>query len=120
VWVPDAYGRMVPMPKDQAPPPVEGTPMRDLTPQPLIDPRAQIVAAGGVAVGCAGAGIGWGIGQAAIGIAAIGSSTGVIACLLLLLALRFAGPRASSSTTQIRTEVHNHNRGFGRSHTTIN
>ncbi len=40
VWVPDAYGRMVPMAKHLAPPPM-ARPSCDLTPLPLLDPVAQ-------------------------------------------------------------------------------
>jgi hypothetical protein len=113
VWVPDAYGQMVPMPKDQVHA-MQPMPARDLTPQPLIDPRAQLVLAGGVGAGTAGAGIGWGVGQAFAGIAAFGgiSSLAVIAALLLLA--RLGGGRTTVNNT---TTVHNTNRWLGRSTT---
>jgi hypothetical protein len=121
VWVVDAYGRFVPMPKDQVPPPVQPTPPRDLTPVPLIDPRAQIVAAGGIGAGAAGAGIGWGVGQAAAGIAAIGGSSALIVAAALYAAVKLAGSGyGGTSTTRIHNEttVHNNNRWWGHSTTT--
>lgn len=51
VWVPDAYGRMVPMPKHLAPPPVVATEPRDLTPLPLLDPLAQRFIGAGIGGG---------------------------------------------------------------------
>jgi hypothetical protein len=114
VWVPDAYGRLVPMPKHLAPPPVLATQPRDLTPVPLFDPRAQLVAAGGIGAGAAGAGIGWGIGQAAAGIAAFSGSSAVVVIALLLLAARLTGGSHGGDTI---TTVHNHNKWWGRSNT---
>lgn len=103
VYVPDAYGQLVPMRKSQAPAPVQPTPVRDLTPQPLIDPLAQRMAAGGIGAGAAGAGLGWGIGQAAAGIAAISGTTALIAMLALLLIAR-----AGRAQVHVRKEVHQH------------
>ncbi|RAJ70257.1 hypothetical protein K378_01422 [Streptomyces sp. Amel2xB2] len=89
--------------------PVERTPARDLTPQPLIDPRAQLVLAGGVGAGAAGAGLGWGIGQAFTGIAALSGSSAVLMALLLLL---LAKSRKRGTTT---IHVTNNNRWWGHS-----
>jgi hypothetical protein len=114
VWVPDAYGQMVPMPKDQAPAPMERLPPRDLTPAPLIDPRAQFALFGGIGAGAAGAGIGWGFGQAAAGIAEFSGGGFVGVVLLLLLAARLGGGRTTVTNT---TTVHNTNRWLGRSTT---
>lgn len=115
VWVPDAYGQMVPMRKDQAPAPMQPMTPRDLTPLPLVDPVAQRVVAGGIGAGAAGAGVGWGIGQAFAGIAAFGgvTSLAVIAALLLVA-------RLGASRTQIHNETHvtNTNKWFGKSNTT--
>ncbi|MFE7056059.1 hypothetical protein ACFVAO_12675, partial [Streptomyces californicus] len=69
VWVPDAYGRMIPMRRSAAPAPMLPVPPRDLSPQPLLDPRAQMIAAGGVLA----AGTGWGIGQALAPLAGLGA-----------------------------------------------
>jgi len=84
---------------------------RDLTPQPLIDPRAQIMAAGGVLA----AGTGWGIGQALAPIAGIGSG-GLMWLAIAMVAWRL-GPAMR------RGDTHNHsttnNNGFlSHSHTT--
>ena len=46
VWIPGAYGEMVPVRKSHAPAPVQAAPVRDLTPQPLFDPLAQRLLAG--------------------------------------------------------------------------
>ncbi|MDQ0792004.1 hypothetical protein [Streptomyces sp. B1I3] len=90
---------------------------RDLTPQPLIDPRAQLVFAGGAAAGMTGAGVGWGIGQAAAGIAAIGSSSAVIAIALLLLAAKLPNAARRGNTTNIHNETHNHTSWWSHSST---
>lgn len=98
--------------------PVERTPPRDLAPQPLIDPRAQLVLAGGVAAGSAGAGIGWGVGQAAVGIATLGGSTALLVALLLLAVAKLPAGRTARGGTTVN--VTNHNRWFGRSTTSTN
>src|SRR5690606_22244624 len=59
VWVPDAYGRMVPMPKHLAPPPMVRPEPRDLTPLPLLDPVAQRFIGAGIGGGALAAGVGW-------------------------------------------------------------
>lgn len=105
VYVPDAYGQMVPMRKSQAPAPIQQAPARDLAPQPLLDPIAQRMIGGGVL----GAGVGWGAAQLLSAIA--GAGTGLLAFALLLLAARMGGAR---SVTNIRVEQHaswfSHNR----------
>lgn len=111
-WVPDAYGQMVPMRRSQMPAPVQPAPARDLTPLPVVDPLAQRMAGAGIGAGAAGAGIGWGIGQAAAGIAAIGGSSAVVVMLALWLLARAGRPQV-----QVRQEVHNHARWFGRTTT---
>lgn len=118
VYVPDAYGQMVPMLKHQAPALPERTPQRDLTPQPLIDPRAQILAAGGL---CA-AGTGYGIGQALSAVAGLGTGT-LVAVAALVVAARIAPAAvAGRSKTVINhtTNVTNHNRWWGKSKSTAN
>lgn len=82
---------------------------RDLTPQPLLDPLAQRLLAGGVGVGAAGAGVGFGLGQLAAGIALMGTS-GLAILVGLLLAARMFGPR---QVTHVRQEVHQHAGWFG-------
>jgi hypothetical protein len=91
--------------------PVERTPERDLTPQPLIDPRAQLVLAGGVAAGTTGAGVGWGIGQAATGIATLSGSSAILVALLLLLVAKARGTGRGGDTYNVT----NHNRWWGKS-----
>jgi hypothetical protein len=114
VWVPDAYGRMVPMRRSQAPAMVQATSARDLSPLPVVDPVAQRMAGAGIGAGAAGAGIGWGIGQAAAGIAAIGGGTAVVVMLALWLLARVSRPRV-----EVRQTVHNHASWFGRNHTSL-
>lgn len=112
VYVPDAYGQMVPMRRSQMPAPVPPTMPRDLTPQPVLDPLAQRLAGAGIGAGAAGAGIGWGVGQAAAGIATIGGSSAVVVMLALWLLARASRPRVV-----VRQEVHNHASWFGRNTT---
>jgi hypothetical protein len=114
VWVPDAYGQMVPMRKDQAPAPMERLPPRDLTPGPLLDPVAQRIAATGMGAGAAGAGIGWGLGQTLAGIASFGVGGAAAVVMLLLIAARLGGGR---TVVNNHTTVNNSNRWLGRSTT---
>jgi len=115
VWVPGAYGEMVPMRRSQLPDaPVRPEP-RDLTPQPLFDPIAQR---------CIGAGVGggvllWGGGTFLAGAGQFVSGLSGVGALLFFLAL--AGARAVVGGRRAGThiEVHNHVRGFGRSNTTL-
>ncbi|WP_329039924.1 hypothetical protein OIE71_34790 (plasmid) [Streptomyces sp. NBC_01725] len=118
VYVPDAYGRMMPVSRTQADAilaTVPATAPRDLTPQPLVDSRAQLVLAAGVGTGAAAAGVGYGLGQVLAPLAAIGSS-GVLWALALLAVLGTAGRRGSSQTTN--TYVTNHTRWWGKATTT--
>ncbi|WP_125263122.1 hypothetical protein [Streptomyces alboflavus] len=108
VWVPDAYGRMVPMPKHLAPPPVLATEPRDLSPLPLLDPVAQRLIGGGIGGGVLCAGLGYGAGQAIGAAAGFTSGAGLWILLLLLLLLRAPAARAVSdggSTVKIRKAV---------------
>lgn len=113
VHVPDPYdpSRSVPV-RRSALQPVAATPPRDLTPQPVLDPLAQRLAGAGIGAGAAGAGLGWGVGQAAAGIATIGGSSAVVVMLALWLLARASRPQV-----QVRQEVHNHARWFGRTTT---
>ncbi|WP_051834766.1 hypothetical protein [Streptomyces sp. NRRL S-15] len=115
VWVPDAYGQLVPMRRSAAPAPMQPMPPRDLTPPPLLDPRAQRIAAGGVLA----AGTGWGVGQAIGAFAGLG--TGALMWLAIAIVAWKVAPAAMSRTTvQNTTHVTNHTRGFGRSTTNVN
>lgn len=113
VWIPGAYGDMVPVRKSQAPAAMQAPPVRDLSPRPLFDPFAQRLLAGGLGAGAAGAGLGFGLGQLAAGLALMGSS-GLAVLVGLLLAARLRG-----GSTYVRQEVHNHARWFGKSYTNL-
>ncbi|MDX3575960.1 hypothetical protein [Streptomyces sp. FL07-04A] len=114
VHVPDPYdpNRSVAVRRSSLQP-VAPTPPRDLSPQPLLDPLAQRLLAGGVGVGAAGAGVGFGLGQLAAGIALMGTS-GLAILVGLLLAARMLGPR---QVTHVRQEVHQHASWFSSNKT---
>ncbi|WP_329286693.1 hypothetical protein [Streptomyces sp. NBC_01455] len=114
VWVPDAYGRMVPMPKHLAPPPMVIPEPRDLTPLPLLDPIAQRFVGAGFGGGALAAGVGYGVGEVVS--AAAGISGGALVWVaVIVLALR-APARAISggkgSTVNIRKAVIKRNRFY--------
>lgn len=92
--------------------PAVRTPVRDLTPQPLFDPLAQRLLAGGLGVGAAGAGLGFGFGQLAAGFALMGTSG-----LALLVGLLLAAGMRGGQVTHVRQEVHNHAKWFGKTST---
>ncbi|WP_406444512.1 hypothetical protein OHB14_36630 [Streptomyces sp. NBC_01613] len=95
--------------------PATPTPPRDLSPQPLFDPKAQRMVAAGIGSGVAL----WGGGQFLIGAGQLISSLSGMGALLFFLAL--AGGRALLVRPQAgkHVEVHNYNRGFGRSTTIL-
>ncbi|MFE4697727.1 hypothetical protein ACFRIC_11700 [Streptomyces sp. NPDC056738] len=104
VWVPDAYGRMVPMPKHLAPAPMLAPEPRDLTPLPLLDPLAQRFLGAGLGGGALAAGIGYGVGEivsAAAGISG-GALVWVAAIVLALRAPARAIGGGTGSTVNIR------------------
>ncbi|RPK77823.1 hypothetical protein [Streptomyces sp. ADI98-10] len=115
VWVPDATGRMVPVPRSHADALIAAVPAtipRDLTPQPLIDSRAQVVLAAGIGTGAAAAGVGYGLGQVLAPLAAVVSGGGLWALAFLFV----VGAAARRSPAQTTTHVTNHvdARWFGR------
>jgi hypothetical protein len=112
VWVPSATDPnvMVSVPKHYLLP-TQPTEPRDLTPQPLFDPRAQIIAASGIFA----AGTGWGVAQVVSSLAAAGS--GVL--MWIAIAVVAAKVTGGGDTTNITKTVHNHNRWFGRSNTSV-
>ncbi|MBC2903161.1 hypothetical protein [Streptomyces cupreus] len=114
VYVPDAYGQMVPMRRSQLPAAPSRTEPRDLAPQPLLDPVAQRILSGGLGVGAAGAGLGWGAGQVFAGMALMGTSG-----LLLFLGLLLAAGVRGRGGMHVHQEVHNHARWFGRNTTNL-
>ncbi|MFF0304961.1 hypothetical protein ACFYTV_30165 [Streptomyces sp. NPDC004562] len=107
VWVPDAYGRMVPMPKHVAPPPMARPEPRDLTPLPLLDPLAQRLMGAGIGGGALAAGVGYGIGEAINALAGLGSGA-LLWVALAVLAWRTPGRAVAGgrgSTVHIRKAV---------------
>lgn len=118
VYVPDAYGRMVPVTRDQADAMlamVPATAPRDLTPQPLIDSRAQVVLAAGVGTGAAAAGVGYGLGQILAPLAAIGSSS--VLWVLALAAVLGTTARRPAATNTTHVTNHVNTRWWGRAST---
>ncbi|MFG3399166.1 hypothetical protein [Streptomyces parvus] len=115
VWVPDATGRMVPVSRSHADALIAAVPAtlpRDLTPQPLVDSRAQVVLAAGVGTGAAAAGVGYGLGQVIAPLAAFASSGGLWA-LAFLFVVGAAARRPGARTTMHVTN-HVDARWFGR------
>lgn len=115
VWVPDAYGRMVPMPKHLAPAPVLATEPRDLTPLPLLDPVAQRFLGAGLGGGALAAGVGYGVSEVVSAVAGI-SGGALVWVAVIVLALR-APARAINggrgSTVNIRKAVIKRNHFHG-------
>ncbi|MEV7140190.1 hypothetical protein [Streptomyces tauricus] len=116
VWVPDAWGRMVPMPKHLAPAPMAMPEPRDLTPLPLLDPIAQRFLGAGLGGGALAAGVGYGIGE--IVSAAAGFTSGAAMWVALaVLAWRMPARALTSgrdgSTVHIRKAVIKRNHFHG-------
>ncbi|TLS45983.1 hypothetical protein FE633_12620 [Streptomyces montanus] len=109
VWVPDAYGRMVPMPKHLAPPPVPATEPRDLTPLPLLDPVAQRFIGAGIGGGALAAGVGYAVGEVINAAAGFGSGAAMWIALAVLAwrmpARAITNGRSGGSTVNIRKAV---------------
>ncbi|MFD7049644.1 hypothetical protein ACFWBS_08355 [Streptomyces mirabilis] len=115
VWVPDAYGRMVPMPKHLAPPAVVAPAPRDLARLPLLDPIAQRLMGAGIGGGALSAGAGYGIAEV-INAAAGFSGGALIWIALVVLALRTPARAITSgrgSTVNIRKAVIKRNHFHG-------
>ncbi|WP_031095121.1 MULTISPECIES: hypothetical protein [unclassified Streptomyces] len=108
VWVPDAYGRMVPMPKHLAPPPMAMPEPRDLTPLPLLDPIAQRFVGAGIGGGALAAGVGWGVGEvinAAAGFTSGAAMWIALAVLAWRMPVRAISGGRNGSTVNIRKAV---------------
>lgn len=114
VWVPDAYGRMVPMPKHLAPPRLSAPEPRDLTPLPLLDPVAQRFIGAGIGGGALSAGVGYGVGQLLNALAGLGSGA-LIWLAILVIALRAPAITRTrgGSTVHIRKAVIKRNHFHG-------
>ncbi|WBB58474.1 hypothetical protein O7599_22900 [Streptomyces sp. WMMC500] len=116
VWVPDAYGRMVPMPKHLTPPAMARPEPRDLTPLPLLDPIAQRFVAAGIGGGALSAGVGWGIGEVIGAAAGFGSGTAMWIALAVLawrLPARAIGGGRPGSAVHIRKATFKRNHFHG-------
>ncbi|MEV5435849.1 hypothetical protein AB0K80_07405 [Streptomyces sp. NPDC052682] len=108
VWVPDAYGRMVPMPKHLAPPPMPMPEPRDLTPLPLLDPIAQRFIGAGIGACTLAAGVGWGVGEVINAVAGFTSGAAMWLALALLawrMPARAIADGGRGSTVHIRKAV---------------
>ncbi|MEV5959615.1 hypothetical protein AB0M11_38745 [Streptomyces sp. NPDC051987] len=108
VWVPDAYGRMVPMPKHLAPPPMAMPEPRDLSPLPLLDPLAQRFLGAGLGGGALAAGTGYGIGEVINAAAGFGSGAAMWIALGVLawrMPARALTDGRRGSTVNIRKAV---------------
>lgn len=112
VYVPDAYGQMVPMLKTHVPVMPERTPPRDLSPLPLVDPMAARRLGAGVGGGALAAGVGYGLGQVLSGAAAIGSGALFWLAVLLVAAKLPAGGRAVRQGDTYN--ITNNNRWWGK------
>lgn len=116
VWVPGAFGGMVPVRKSEAPEPMQLPVPRDLSPQPLLDRTAQRLLGGGIGSGVAL----WGGGQFLAGAGQFVSGLSGMGALLFFLAL--AGGRAllMGGGARIHNEQHTHvhQKWFGRANVT--
>jgi hypothetical protein len=116
VWVPDAYGRMVPMPKHLAPPPMARPEPRDLAPLPLLDPIAQRLIGAGIGGGALSAGVGYGIGEVINAVAGFSSGAAMWIALAVLawrMPVRALTDGRSGSTVHIRKAVIKRNHFHG-------
>jgi hypothetical protein len=114
VFVPGANGQYVAVRKDLLPNTQAQPAPRDLAPQPLLDSRAQILAAGGVFAG----GAGWGAGQLLSAVAGI--STGALFALaLLVIAAKLPRSGGALQGGDTHITITNHNKWFGKSTTRL-
>ncbi|WP_331760686.1 hypothetical protein [Streptomyces anulatus] len=120
VYVPGPGGQMVPVLREHLPTAPAIYQPRDLTPQPLLDPRAQRLAAGGLLAG----GAGWGAGQLLLGAGQLVSAAAGLGSLVMWAAVAVVASRlgpALLGTGRPTTTVHVTNRAswFGRSTTHV-
>ncbi|QYA97141.1 hypothetical protein KZO11_27750 [Streptomyces anulatus] len=116
VYVPGPDGAMVAVLREHLPTTPAAYQSRDLTPQPLFDPRAQRIAAGGLLAG----GAGWGAGQLLLGAGQLVSAAAGLGSLVMWAAIAVVASRIGSAVLGggRPATVHNttvHNRWFGRS-----
>ncbi|WP_031189831.1 MULTISPECIES: hypothetical protein [Streptomyces] len=110
VYTVDAYGQPVAMRRSQVAP-VQPTPPRDLSPQPVLDPLAQRLLGGGIGGGALAAGVGWGAAQ--IVDAATAAGAGLIGWAILIVLL-LKTSRRGGDTYNINQTVHASTKWFGR------
>ncbi|MFF0698662.1 hypothetical protein ACFYU4_39295 [Streptomyces tendae] len=116
VYVPGPEGRMVAVLREHLPTAPALYQPRDLTPQPLIDPRAQRIAAGGVLAG----GVGFGASQLLIGAGQVVSAFAGLGSVVMWAAIAVVASRLAPSRTAVHhTHVTNTARWFGRTTTHI-
>ncbi|MEV7050689.1 hypothetical protein [Streptomyces anulatus] len=116
VYVPGPDGSMVAVLREHLPTAPTIYQPRDLTPQPLFDPRAQRIAAGGLLAG----GTGWGAGQLLLGAGQLVSAAAGLGSLVMWAAIAVVASRIAPAVLGggRPSTVHNttvHNRWFGRS-----
>ncbi|MEU3719459.1 hypothetical protein [Streptomyces californicus] len=116
VYVPGPDGSMVAVLREHLPTAPAVYRPRDLTPQPLFDPRAQRISAGGLLAG----GAGWGAGQLLLGAGQLVSAAAGLGSLVMWAAIAVVASRIGSAVlgSGRPATVHNttvHNRWFGRS-----
>ncbi|QEU71976.1 hypothetical protein CP967_08350 [Streptomyces nitrosporeus] len=124
VYVPGPGGQMVPVLREHLPTAPAVYQPRDLTPAPLIDPRAQRLAAGGLLAG----GIGFGGGQLLVGAGQVVSALTGLGSVVMWIAVAVVASRiapAALGTARTGT-VHHHTttvthsaRWFGRTTTHV-
>ena len=104
VWVqdPDDRNKSIQVRRSQLQP-AEATPPRDMTPQPLVDPIAQRLLAGGAGLGAWGGGhLLAGLSQLVAACAGLGSAAGAIALLLLVWKLTPTAPGRRGGDVHIK------------------
>ncbi|GHF90258.1 hypothetical protein PV376_11625 [Streptomyces sp. NRRL_ISP-5395] len=116
VYVPGPGGAMVAVLREHLPTAPAVYQPRDLTPQPLFDPRAQRIAAGGLLAG----GAGWGAGQLLLGAGQLVSAAAGLGSLVIWAAIAVVASRIAPAVLGggRPATVHNttvYNRWFGRS-----
>lgn len=122
VYVPGPEGRMVAVLREHLPTAPAVYQPRDLTPAPLIDPRAQRLAAGGVLAG----GAGFGAGQLLAGAGHLVSAAAGLGSVVMWAAIAVVAARLAPGLGTGRTTVHHHTttvsnsaRWFGRTTTHV-
>ncbi|MCX5312091.1 hypothetical protein [Streptomyces sp. NBC_00154] len=116
VYVPGPEGHMVAVLREHLPTAPVAYQPRDLTPQPLLDPRAQRLAAGGLLAG----GAGFGAGQLLIGAGQVVSAFAGLGSVVMWAAIAVVASRLAPALlgTGRPATVHHttvNNRWFGRS-----